>query len=229
MHAILHHRLILYHLSHRESHLLKNFPQFVVIKGFIVVSEVDVDLFLEFLCLFYDPFDVGNLISGSFAFSKSSLYIWKFLVHVLLTPGLKDFEHFFASMWNEYNCTIVWTFFGIEMKTYFFQFCGHCWVLQICWHIECSTFIASSFSIRYSSGRIPSPPLALLVIILPKAHLASHYRISGSRWVITPSWFSRSFKRVLFIPLPYYITQCILFTPQPYSGPSCKSFSPRLF
>ena len=69
-----------------------------MIKGFIVVNEADVDLFLEFLCFFYDPFDVGNLISGSSAFSKSSLYIWKFLVHVLLMPGLKDFEHFLASM-----------------------------------------------------------------------------------------------------------------------------------
>ena len=77
---------------------LKNFPQFVVIKGFIVVSEADVDLFLEFLCLFYDPFDVGNLISGSFAFSKTSLNIWKIMVHVLLKPGLENFEHYFTSM-----------------------------------------------------------------------------------------------------------------------------------
>ena len=98
MHALLHYRLILYHLSHQESHLLKNFPQFVVIKGFIVVSEADGDLFLEFLCLFYDPFDVGNLISGSSAFSKSSLYIWRFSVHVLLKPLLEDFELYLASM-----------------------------------------------------------------------------------------------------------------------------------
>ena len=82
------------------SHLLKNFPQSVVIKGFIVVSEADVDLFLEFLCLFYDPFDVGNLISGSSAFSKTSLniWIWKFMVHILLKPGLENFEHYFASI-----------------------------------------------------------------------------------------------------------------------------------
>ena len=83
------------------SHLLKNFPQFVVIhtvKGFSVVNEAEVDLFLEFSFFFYDPTDVGNLISGSSAFSKSNLYIWKFLVHVLLKPSLENFEHYFASM-----------------------------------------------------------------------------------------------------------------------------------
>ena len=71
------------------SHVLKNFPQFVAIytvKGFSVVSEAEVDIFLEFSCFFYDPMDVGNLISGSSAFSKSSLYIWKFLVYILLKP-----------------------------------------------------------------------------------------------------------------------------------------------
>ena len=82
------------------SHLLKNFPQFVVIhtvKGFSIVNEADV-FFLEFSCFFYDPMDVGNLISGSSAFSKSSLNIWKFSVYVLLKPGLENFEHYFASM-----------------------------------------------------------------------------------------------------------------------------------
>ena len=74
----------------------KNFPQFVVIhtvKGFRVVKEAETDIFLEFFCFFYDPTNVGNLISGSSAFSKSSLYIWKFSVHKLLKPKLKDFEH----------------------------------------------------------------------------------------------------------------------------------------
>ena len=81
------------------SHLLKNFPQFVVIhtvKSFSVVNEADV--FLEFSCFFYAPTDVGNLISGSSAFSKCSLNIWKFTVHVLLKPWLKNFEHYFASV-----------------------------------------------------------------------------------------------------------------------------------
>ena len=83
------------------SHLLKNFPQFVVIhtlKGSSVVNEAEVDVFLGFSCFFYDLKDVGNLISGSSTFSKSYLYIWKFLVHVLLKPSLKDFEHYLASM-----------------------------------------------------------------------------------------------------------------------------------
>ena len=83
------------------------------VKGFSVVNEAEVDTFLEFSCFFYDPTDVGNLISGSSAFSKSSLYILKFSVHVLLKPSLKGFKHYFASMWNEHNCTEVWTFFGI--------------------------------------------------------------------------------------------------------------------
>ena len=83
------------------SHLFKNLPQFVVIhtvKGFSIVNEAEVDIFLEFSCFFYDPADVGNLFSGSSAFSKSSLFIWKFSVHVLLKPSLKDFEHYLASM-----------------------------------------------------------------------------------------------------------------------------------
>ena len=83
------------------SHLFKNFPQFIVIhtvKGFSVVNEAEVDVFLEFSCFFYDPVDVSNLISGSSAFSKSSLNIWKFSVHVLLKPGLENFEHDFTSV-----------------------------------------------------------------------------------------------------------------------------------
>ena len=71
------------------------------------------DAFLELSCFFNDPMDVGNLIFGSFAFPKSSLNIWKFTVHVLLNPDLENFEHYFASMWNEYNRAVVWTFFGI--------------------------------------------------------------------------------------------------------------------
>ena len=82
------------------SHLL-NFPQFVVIhtvKVFSVVNEAEIDIFMEFPCFIYDPTDVGSLISGSSAFSKSSLDIWKFSVHVMLKPSLENFEHYFASM-----------------------------------------------------------------------------------------------------------------------------------
>ena len=83
------------------SHFLKNFPQFVVIhtvKGFGVLNKAEVDVFLELSCFFSDPTDVGNLISGSSAFSKSSLNIWKFMVHILLKPGLENFEYYFANV-----------------------------------------------------------------------------------------------------------------------------------
>ena len=98
------------------SHLFKNIPQFVVIhtvKGFGIVNKAEVDVFLELSCFFYDLVNVGNLISGSSAFSKSSLNIWKFSVHVLLKPSLENFEHYFASMWDDWNCTVIWMFFGI--------------------------------------------------------------------------------------------------------------------
>ena len=96
------------------SHLLKNFIQFAVIhtvKGFGIVNKAAVSLALS--CFFDDLADVGNLISGSSAFSKSSMNICKFTVHILLKPGLKNFEHYLASMWGECNCVVVWTFFGI--------------------------------------------------------------------------------------------------------------------
>ena len=83
------------------SHLFQNFPQSVMIhtvKGLGIVSEAEIDVFLELLCFFDDPADVGNLISDSSAFSKTSLTIWKFTVHVLLKPDLENFEHYFASM-----------------------------------------------------------------------------------------------------------------------------------
>ena len=83
------------------SHLFKTFPQFVVIhivKGFGVVNKAEIDVFLELSCFFEDPVDVGNLISASSAFSKSSLNIWKFMVHILLKPGLENFVHYFASV-----------------------------------------------------------------------------------------------------------------------------------
>ena len=93
-------------------HLFNNFTLFVVIhtvKGFSIVSETEVDVFLEFPCFSCDPVDVGNLISDSSAFSKSSLYLWKFLVHILLKPSWKGFEHYLASMQNEHNCVIAQT------------------------------------------------------------------------------------------------------------------------
>ena len=106
-------------------------------------------------------------------FSKFSLNIWKFMVQVLLKPGLENFEHYFTSVWDECNCAVVWAFFGIAFlwdwnENWPFQCCGHCWVFQICSHIECSTITASSFRIWSTSTGIPSPPLVLFLVMLPK-------------------------------------------------------------
>ena len=98
------------------SYLFQNFPQFIVIhtiKGFGIVNKAEIYVFLELSCFFNDPADVGNLISGSSIFSKTSLNIWKFTVHILLKPGLENFEHYFTSVWDECNCAVVWAFVGI--------------------------------------------------------------------------------------------------------------------
>ena len=140
-------------------HFFTNFPQFVVIhtvKAFGIVNKAEQDVFLELSCFFHDPADVDNLISSSSAFSKTFLHIWKFTVHVLLEPGLENFEHYLTNVWDECNCVVVWAFFGIAIlwdwnQTDLFQSCGHCWVFQVCWHIEFSTFTTSSFMIWNSS------------------------------------------------------------------------------
>ena len=98
------------------SHLSQNFPQFIVIhrvQGIGIVNKAEVDVFLGLSCILHYWADVGNLISGSSAFSKTSWNIWKFMVHVLLKPGLDNFEHYFTSVWDERNCVVVWAFFGI--------------------------------------------------------------------------------------------------------------------
>ena len=121
------------------SNLFKNFPQFVVIhtvKGFGEVNKAEVDVFLELSCFFNDLMDVGNLISGFSAFSKSSLNIWKFMVHILLKPGLENFEHYFASMWDECNCAVVWAFFGHPRWT---GLGGEFWQTMVHWRREWQT------------------------------------------------------------------------------------------
>ena len=108
------------------SQFLKNFPQFVVthtVKGFGIVNKAEVNVFLELSCFFYDSKDVGNLTSGSSAFSKSILRMRKFIVHVLLKPGWENFEQYFASRWNECNCVVFWTFW-------------HCLSLGLEWILE---------------------------------------------------------------------------------------------
>ena len=111
------------------SHLFQNFPQFIVshtVKGFGIVNKAEMDVFLELSHFFDDPAEVGNLISGSSAFLKTSLNIWKFTVHMLLKLGLQNLEHYFTSVLDECNCVVVGAFFRIGMKTDLFQFCGLC-------------------------------------------------------------------------------------------------------
>ena len=186
---------------------------------FGIVNKAEVDVFLEFSCFFDDSTDVGNLISGSSDFSKSNLNIWKFTVHVLLKPGLQTFEHYFDSIWDECNCLVVWTFFGIAFlrdwnENWLFPSCGHCWVFQICWHIKCSTFTEPSFRMWNSSTGIPSPPLALS----SWGPLNSHSGMSGSRWVITSSWLSGSWRSFCIFLLCILATSswCLLLLLGPY-------------
>ena len=164
-------------------HLFKNFPQFVVIhtvKGFGIVNKAEVDVFLELSRFYNDPTDVGNLISGSSAFSKSSLNILEFSVNVLLKPFLENFKHYFASMWNECNCTVVWTFFSIA----FLWDWNENWPFPVLWPLLSFPNLlaywvqhfhrASSFRIWNRSTGISSLPLALFIVMLPKAHLTLH-------------------------------------------------------
>ena len=140
------------------------------------------------------------LNSLGFSIIQWMLTIWSLVPLPFLNPtwtsGSSQFTYYWSIAWRilsitllayemRCNCTVVGTFFSIAflwdgMKTDLFQFCGHCWVFQICWHIECSTFTASSFRVSNSSTGIPSPPLDLFAVMLPKAHLTSDSRISGS-------------------------------------------------
>ena len=197
------------------SHLFRNFPQFVVIhtvKVFSVVNEAEVDVFLEFPCFLYDKVNVGSSTSGSSAFSKSSFYTWNFSVYVLLKPSLKDFEHYLASMWDERNCVVVWTFFGIALlwdwnENWPFPVLWPLLSFPNCWYIECSTFTASSFRIWNSSAGNPSPVIGFFIVMLPKVHLTSHSRMSSSKWVTTPFWLS-GFKTFLY---SFSVYSCHLF------------------
>ena len=133
------------------------------------------------------------------------LAIWSLVPLPFLNPactsGSSVFMH--CLMRNECNCAVVWTFFGIALLwdwngNCLFPVLDHCWVFQICCHIECSTWTASSFTIWNSATGIPSLPPALFIVILPKAHLTSFCWLSGSTWVITPSWLSGSLRSFLY-------------------------------
>ena len=175
------------------SRLSKSFPQFVLIqtvKGFTVVNEMEIDVFLKFPCLLYNPENVGNLISSSSSFSKPSLDIWKFLVHIVLEPSTQDFCMTLLAWEMDAIVrllahSLVLPFLGIGMRI--FQSCDHCWVFQICWHNEWKTLVASSFRDLNSSAGISLHPLALLTAVLLKAYLTAHSRMSGSEWLTTPS------------------------------------------
>ena len=166
-------------------------------KGSAIVNKVEVNVFMELSCFFDDPTDVGNLISGSSAFSKSSLNIWKFTVHVLLKPGLENFEHYFTSMRDECSCVVVWAFFAIA----FLWDWNENWPFPVLWPLMSfpnllAYWVQHFHSIIFQHLKQLNwnsiPPLALFVVMLSKAHLTSHSKMSGSRWVITPSWLSGS-------------------------------------
>ena len=124
------------------------------------------------------------------------------MAHVLLKPDLENFEHYFSSVWDECNCVVVWALFGIALlwdwsENWPFSVLCPLQDFQICWNIECSTYTESSFRIWNSSAGIPSPPVALFIVMLPKAYLTLHFRTSGSRWVITISWLFGSWRSFL--------------------------------
>ena len=138
------------------SHLFQNCPQFIVIhtiKGFGIVNKAEIDVFLELSCFFHDPADVGNLISGSSGFSKTSLNIRKFMVHILLKPGLENFEHYFTSLWDMVEVITV------------FHLLRHVWLFVTPWTAACQAFL--SFSISQSLLKFMFIDLAMLSISFP--------------------------------------------------------------
>ena len=170
--------------------IFQNFPQFIVIhtiKGFGIVNKAEVDVFWNSLALSMIhlmlaiwslvplPFLNPAWTSGSSRFMYHWSLAWRFLSITLVACEMS------AIVWS-FEHSLALPFFGIGMKTDLCQSCGQCCVFQICWHIECSTFTALSFRIWNSSTGIPSPPLALFVVMLYKAHLTSHSRMSGSSW-----------------------------------------------
>ena len=154
--------------------------------AFLMIQQI-----LAIWCLVPLPFLKPAWTSGSSWFT----YCWS-LTWRILSINLPACE--MSAVVGEFEYSLTLPLFRIGMTTHLFQSCGHCWVFQICWHIECSTITASSFRIWNSSTGVPSPPLALFIVMVPKAHLTSHSRMSGSRWVITPSSLSGSWRSFLY-------------------------------
>ena len=161
------------------------------VKGFRVVSEAEVDVFLEFswFSMIQRMLAIWSLVPLPFLNPGD---VWKFLVHVMLKPSMQDFKHDLTGMgdlsavvrWLEHF--LVWPLLGIGMRIALLQSFGHCWFFQICWHIECNTLIAPSFRVLNSSTGISLHSLALFIVVLPKAHLTPHSRMSGSGSLTTP-------------------------------------------
>ena len=164
------------------SHLLKNFPHFCAdphsqrLWHNDVFLELSVQRILAICSLVSLPF-LNPAWSESSQFTYRWSLTWRILSIILLVCEMSAIVWYF-----EHSLALP---FVTGMRTDLFQSCEHCWVFQICWHIECSTFIASSFRIWNSSTGISSPPLALFIVMLPKSHLTSHSRMSGSRWECT--------------------------------------------
>ena len=168
------------------------------------------EIFLEFSCLFCDPTDVANWSLVPLPFSKSSLYIWKSLIHILLKPSLKDFEPNLASMWNECNCTVLWTFFGIAFLWDWnenWPFSVLCPLLSFPNLLAYWWFGNHLLRIWNSSAGVPSPSLVLFIVMLPKAPLTSH-SMSGYRIVTTLLWLSGSLRPFLY---SFSVYSCYLF------------------
>ena len=154
----------------------KNFLQFLVIhtvKDFCIVNKAEVDVFLDSLAfsMIQEMLAIWSLLP--LPFLKPRLNIWKFSVHTLLKPGLENFEHYFVSMWDECNCAVGWTFFGIIFlwnwnENWPFPVLWPRLSFQVCSHMECSTLTASSLRIWNFSAGIPSPPLALFIALFPR-------------------------------------------------------------
>ena len=160
------------------------------------------------------PFLNPDCTSGNYWFTYCWRLAWRILSFTLLASE--------TSAIVQFELSLALFFFGIGIKTDLFQSCGHCWIFHICCHIECSTFTASSFRIWNSSTGIPSPPLALFIVMLPKAHLTLHSRMSSSRWLITPLCLSGSWRSFLYSSSVY---SCHLFL---ISSASVSHFSPLL-
>ena len=150
------------------SHLLKNFPVCCNphSQSLSIVNKAEVDVFLEFSCFINDPMDVGNLISGSSAFSKSSLNMWKFTVHLLLKPGLENFEHYLTSVWDECNCAVFRAFFGIA----FLGDWNENWPFPVLWSLLTYSKFAGILSSELSQHHYPGGYLLYNIVIVFAIH-----------------------------------------------------------